>query len=134
MSDSVAAFLAAGVEQPGEAVSSLGSTLAIDLLSTDSIDAAQYGICSYRWKNLWIVGKRLPPFPPCGYSIMLTCCMQGIHKQFYVTHKWYSVCSMHFTCNFDMRIAYVLSVYELLVISQIVSLLQMGALTLVEPS
>lgn len=57
MSDSVAAFLAAGVEQAGEAVSSLGSTLAIDLLSTRPIDAAKYGICSYRWNNQWIVGE-----------------------------------------------------------------------------
>ena len=56
LSDSVAAFLAAGVEEPGEAVSSLGSTLAIDLLSTRRIDAAKYGICSYRWKDQWIVG------------------------------------------------------------------------------
>ena len=60
VSDSVAALLAAGVEHPGEAVSSLGSTLAVDLLSTCPIDAAQYGICSYRWKNLWIVGKGVP--------------------------------------------------------------------------
>ena len=57
MPDSVAAFLAAGVEQVGEAVSSLGSTLAIDLLSTTPIDAAQYGICSYRWQKNWIVGR-----------------------------------------------------------------------------
>ena len=55
--DSVAAFLAANVEKVGESVSSLGSTLAVDLLSTTPIDAACYGICSYRWQNKWIVGK-----------------------------------------------------------------------------
>lgn len=55
--DSVAAFLAANVEKAGESVSSLGSTLAVDLLSTTPIDAARYGICSYRWQNNWIVGK-----------------------------------------------------------------------------
>ncbi|KAL0018550.1 hypothetical protein WJX77_000356 [Trebouxia sp. C0004] len=53
--DSVAAFLAANVEMAGESVSSLGSTLAVDLLSTTPIDAARYGICSYRWQNNWIV-------------------------------------------------------------------------------
>ncbi|DBA69471.1 hypothetical protein WJX79_006379 [Trebouxia sp. C0005] len=53
--DSVAAFLAANVEKAGESVSSLGSTLAVDLLSTTPIDAARYGICSYRWQNNWIV-------------------------------------------------------------------------------
>ncbi|DBB12359.1 TPA: hypothetical protein ACH3X3_006443 [Trebouxia sp. C0006] len=53
--DSVAAFLAANVEKAGESVSSLGSTLAVDLLSTTPIDAACYGICSYRWQNKWIV-------------------------------------------------------------------------------
>jgi len=53
----VAAFLAANVEKAGESVSSLGSTLAVDLLSTTPIDAARYGICSYRWQNNWIVGK-----------------------------------------------------------------------------
>jgi len=57
MPDSVAAFLAANVEKAGESVSSLGSTLAVDLLSTTPIDAARYGICSYRWQNNWIVGK-----------------------------------------------------------------------------
>ena len=59
LSDSVAAFLAAGVQQPGEAVSSLGSTLAIDLLSSSPIHAARYGICSYRWQKNWIVGEHL---------------------------------------------------------------------------
>ena len=56
VSDSVAALMAAGAEKVGEAASSLGSTLAIDLLSSQPIDAARFGICSYRWKNHWIVG------------------------------------------------------------------------------
>ena len=54
--DSAAAFLAAGIREPGQAVSSLGSTLAIDLLSSHPLDSAQYGICSYRWGDNWIVG------------------------------------------------------------------------------
>ena len=40
--DSIAAFLAAGVAQPGEAVTSLGSTLAVKLLSTQRVDDARY--------------------------------------------------------------------------------------------
>ena len=57
--DSVAAFLAAGISQPGEAASSLGSTLAIDLLSTRPVDSAKYGICSYRWGDYWIIGMHI---------------------------------------------------------------------------
>ena len=65
--DSVAAFLAANVEKAGESVSSLGSTLAVDLLSTTPIDAARYGICSYRWQNNWIVGKPVHFYMLCSW-------------------------------------------------------------------
>lgn len=74
VSDSVAAFLAAGVEDPGEAVSSLGSTLAIDLLSTSRIDAAKYGVCSYRWKDQWIVGDTRY-MPPCLLQLCWCTCI-----------------------------------------------------------
>lgn len=46
--DSIAAFVAAGVSEPGQAVSSLGSTLAIKLLSRTRVDDAAYGIYSHR--------------------------------------------------------------------------------------
>lgn len=46
--DSIAAFVAAGVTQPGEAVTSLGSTLAVKLLSTTRVDDAAYGVYSHR--------------------------------------------------------------------------------------
>jgi sugar (pentulose or hexulose) kinase len=46
--DSIAAFLASGADRPGEAVTSLGSTLVIKLLSTQRIEAAHYGIYSHR--------------------------------------------------------------------------------------
>jgi D-ribulokinase len=42
--DSIAAFLAAGVDRPGQAVTSLGSTLAIKLLSESRVDNAAYGV------------------------------------------------------------------------------------------
>lgn len=54
--DSIAAFLASGAHLPGEAVTSLGSTLVLKLLSETRIDAAQYGIYSHRLGDLWLVG------------------------------------------------------------------------------
>jgi D-ribulokinase len=54
--DSIAAFLASGVTTPGEAVTSLGSTLVLKLLSETRIEAGQYGIYSHRLGDLWLVG------------------------------------------------------------------------------
>jgi D-ribulokinase len=54
--DSIAAFAAAGATQPGQAVTSLGSTLVLKLLSTQPIDHAKYGIYSHRWGDVWLVG------------------------------------------------------------------------------
>ena len=54
--DSIAAFLASGVSQPGEAVTSLGSTLVLKLLSETRVDDATFGIYSHRLGNLWLVG------------------------------------------------------------------------------
>lgn len=54
--DSIAAFLASGVTVPGEAVTSLGSTLVIKLLSRTRLDDANYGIYSHRLGDLWLVG------------------------------------------------------------------------------
>lgn len=54
--DSIAAFLAAGVDMPGQAVTSLGSTLAIKLLSDRRVDDARYGIYSHRLGDSWLVG------------------------------------------------------------------------------
>jgi D-ribulokinase len=54
--DSIAAFLASGATQPGEAVTSLGSTLVLKLLSKIRIENSQYGIYSHRLGNLWLTG------------------------------------------------------------------------------
>lgn len=54
--DSIAAFLASGANKPGEAVTSLGSTLVLKLLSRTPITAAEYGIYSHRLGNLWLTG------------------------------------------------------------------------------
>ncbi|MGK7918798.1 MAG: FGGY-family carbohydrate kinase [Trichodesmium sp.] len=54
--DSIAAFLASGAKTPGEAVTSLGSTLVLKLLSRTRVDDAKYGIYSHRLGDLWLVG------------------------------------------------------------------------------
>lgn len=54
--DSIAAFLASGAAVPGEAVTSLGSTLVLKLLSETRVDNAHYGIYSHRLGSLWLVG------------------------------------------------------------------------------
>ncbi len=54
--DSIAAFLASGAKNPGEAVTSLGSTLVLKLLSQQRVDRAEYGIYSHRLGHLWLAG------------------------------------------------------------------------------
>lgn len=54
--DSIAAFIASGANRPGQAVTSLGSTLVLKLLSGKRVDAAQYGIYSHRYGNMWLAG------------------------------------------------------------------------------
>lgn len=55
--DGNAAFLATGAARPGQAVTSLGSTLTVKLLSTRRVDAPAFGVYSHRWAaGLWLVG------------------------------------------------------------------------------
>ncbi|XP_027355354.1 D-ribulose kinase isoform X2 [Abrus precatorius] len=54
--DSIAAFLAARATQPGKAVTSLGSTLAIKLLSNTRIEDSRFGVYSHRLDDKWLVG------------------------------------------------------------------------------
>lgn len=54
--DSIAAFLASGARAPGEAVTSLGSTLVIKLLSATKLDQPQFGIYSHRLGDFWLTG------------------------------------------------------------------------------
>lgn len=54
--DSIAAFLASGASATGEAVTSLGSTLVLKLLSSVPINDAKSGIYSHRLGNQWLVG------------------------------------------------------------------------------
>ena len=54
--DSSAAFLAAGATAVGDAVTSLGTTLAIKLLSDRRIDDPGRGIYSHRIGDMWLAG------------------------------------------------------------------------------
>ncbi len=54
--DSTAATLAAGARAPGDAVSSLGSTLVLKLVSEQPVCEAASGIYSHRIGQLWLVG------------------------------------------------------------------------------
>ncbi|MDR9497670.1 MAG: FGGY-family carbohydrate kinase [Hydrogenovibrio sp.] len=54
--DSIAGFFATGARQAGEAVSSLGSTLALKLLSQTPVFAPQYGVYSHKVGPWWLAG------------------------------------------------------------------------------
>lgn len=54
--DSIAAFLASGASTPGVAVTSLGSTLVLKLLSRTRIEDSRFGIYSHRLGDLWLTG------------------------------------------------------------------------------
>lgn len=54
--DSIAAFLASGASKLGDAVTSLGSTLALKLFTDRPIFAPEYGIYSHRLDKKWLVG------------------------------------------------------------------------------
>lgn len=54
--DSTAACLATGARVPGEAVTSLGSTLVLKVHSPIPVFAPQYGVYSHRLGDLWLAG------------------------------------------------------------------------------
>ncbi|MEM1233926.1 MAG: FGGY-family carbohydrate kinase [Pseudomonadota bacterium] len=54
--DSIAAFLAAAPLEEGVAVTSIGSTLAIKVLSSDRVDLPAMGLYSHRVGPYWLVG------------------------------------------------------------------------------
>jgi len=54
--DSTAAFIATGATQPGDAVTSLGSSLVVKVLSEHPVNDPKHGIYSHRLRNQWIVG------------------------------------------------------------------------------
>lgn len=54
--DSIAAYFASGACEPGQAVTSLGSTLVLKLLSETRVEMAEYGIYSHRCGDHWLAG------------------------------------------------------------------------------
>jgi D-ribulokinase len=54
--DGVAAFIAAGAVNPGEAVTALGTTLVLKLLSDTPVFSAEYGVYSHRLGRFWLAG------------------------------------------------------------------------------
>ncbi len=54
--DSIAAFLATGASVVGDAVSSLGSTLTLKVLSDVPVFAPAFGVYSHRLNDRWLVG------------------------------------------------------------------------------
>ena len=54
--DSIAAFLAAGVSASGDAVTSLGSTLVLKLLSDTRVESAEHGVYSHWFGDRWLAG------------------------------------------------------------------------------
>ncbi|MBI3562258.1 MAG: FGGY-family carbohydrate kinase [Gammaproteobacteria bacterium] len=54
--DSHAAVLATGIQQPGDAVTSLGSTLVVKIISRAAVFNAAYGVYSQPFGEYWLVG------------------------------------------------------------------------------
>ena len=54
--DSIAAFLASGANQSGQAVTSLGSTLVLKLLSDTRVESAEHGVYSHWFGSHWLAG------------------------------------------------------------------------------
>ena len=54
--DGCAAFLATGAREPGEGVTSLGSTLVLKLMSARPVFAPEFGVYSHRIGDAWLAG------------------------------------------------------------------------------
>ena len=54
--DSIAAFIATGAHKPGDAVTSLGSTLVLKVISDFPINAPEHGIYSHKLGDYWLAG------------------------------------------------------------------------------
>jgi len=54
--DSIAASLAAGAIQPGDAITSLGSTLVVKVVSKAPASSVKYGVYSHPYGDHWLVG------------------------------------------------------------------------------
>lgn len=56
LTDGCAAFLATGADRPGDAVTSLGTTLVLKLASERPLFAPEFGLYSHRIGDMWLAG------------------------------------------------------------------------------
>lgn len=54
--DGCASFLATGADRPGDAVSALGTTLTVKMLSDKPLFAPEFGLYSHRIGDMWLAG------------------------------------------------------------------------------
>jgi len=54
--DGCASFLATGASRPGDAVTALGSTITLKMLSDEPLFAPEYGLYSHRIGDMWLAG------------------------------------------------------------------------------
>jgi sugar (pentulose or hexulose) kinase len=54
--DGCASFLATGASQPGDAVTALGTTMTVKMLSNKPLFAPQFGLYSHRMGDTWLAG------------------------------------------------------------------------------
>lgn len=54
--DSIAAFIATGAKHTGDAVTSLGSSIALKIISDKPVFSPEYGIYSHRLGDMWLAG------------------------------------------------------------------------------
>lgn len=54
--DGCASFLATGADRPGDAVTALGTTMTLKMLSEQPLFAPEYGLYSHRIGDLWLAG------------------------------------------------------------------------------
>ncbi len=54
--DSIAAFIATGAHKPGDAVTSLGSTLVLKIISEEPVNQPESGIYSHKFGKYWLAG------------------------------------------------------------------------------
>ena len=88
--DSVAAFLAADTREEGVAVTSLGSTLAVKLLSKDRIEAFSCGVYSQRLEDVWLVGA----YNHIPFSAPSVCFTKDIWRMILpLDYRWGNSCS-----------------------------------------
>lgn len=105
----MAAFIAADTREKGVAVTSLGSTLAVKLLSKNRIDEFKCGVYSQRLEDVWLVGTT---FESCDLSCMrpIFWGIETIERHAYVKIIYLKF-QMHISCQSLQELLVYLSKY-----------------------